>query len=54
MMLRMQAFHALTSDMGVDLGGGEIRVTEQHLYDSQVSPMIEQMGRKRVAQRVRR
>ena len=54
MVRRVQAFHTLASDMGVDLGGGEVRVTEQHLHDSQVSPMIEQMGRKRMAQRVRR
>lgn len=53
-MLGMQAFHALASDVGVDLGGREIRVTEQHLHDSQISPMIEQMGRKRMAQSVRR
>lgn len=54
MVLRMEAFHALTRDVGVDLGGGKIRVTEQHLHDSQVCPMIEEMGRKCVAQRVRR
>lgn len=54
MVRGMQAFHTLASNMGVDLGGGEIRVTEQHLHHSQVSPMIEQMGRKRMAQRVRR
>jgi hypothetical protein len=54
MVLRVQAFHALASDMGVDLGSGEIRVAEQHLHDSQVSPMIEKVGGKRMAQRVRR
>jgi len=41
MVLRMEAFHTLTRDVGVDLGGGKIRVPEQHLHDSQVRPMIE-------------
>ena len=54
MMLRVKAFHALASDVGVDLGGGKICVAEQHLHDSQVGPMIEEMGRKRMTKRVRR
>ena len=54
MMLRVKAFHALASDVGVDLGGGKICVTEQHLHDSQVGSMIEEMGRKRMTKRVRR
>jgi hypothetical protein len=39
--------------MGVDLGSGNIRVTEHLLDDPQVSSVIEQVGGKRMPQKVR-
>ncbi len=39
--------------MGVDLGGGEIRVTQQHLHNPQVCAVVEQMGGEGVTQGVR-
>src|SRR6185312_232649 len=54
MMLRMQLFHALARHVRVDLRGGEIAVSEQHLHHAQVGAMVEQVRRESVAQRVRR
>jgi len=41
-------------DVGIDLSRGEVLVTEQLLHDPQVGATIEQVGRERVPQRVRR
>ena len=38
----------------VNLGGGEVFVSEQLLYDPQVGSVLEQMGGKRVAESVGR
>lgn len=54
MMLGVQLLETLARDMGVDLSGGEITMAEQHLYDAQIGPMVQQMGRKGVPQGVRR
>jgi len=49
----MQFLKALLSHMGIYLGAGQIAVAKQHLHDTQVGPMIEQMGREGVAQGMR-
>jgi hypothetical protein len=36
--------------MGIDLGSGNIDVTEQFLHGAQVGPALEQVGSKGVAQ----
>ena len=44
---------AVTGEVGVDLRGGEISVSEELLNDPQVGTALEQVSRVRVAQRVR-
>ena len=44
----------LSGQMRVQLGRGDTRMSEQLLDDAQVGAALEQMGRERVAQRVRR
>ena len=46
------ATESLFAHMGVVLGGGEIRMAQQFLHRSEVSPTIEQMGGEGVTQRV--
>ena len=48
----MEFFHALAGDMGVDLGGGQVTVTQQQLNDPQICTVIQQVGCKSVTQRV--
>jgi hypothetical protein len=38
--------------MGVDGGGGDVGMAQQHLHRAQVGPVVEQMRGKGVAQRV--
>ena len=52
-MLRVQRFQALTRHMRVDRGGGNVSVAEQQLHGSQVSAVVQQVGRKSVPQGVR-
>lgn len=54
MVLLMQAFQALTGYMGIDLGCGEITMTQQHLHHSQICAMIQQVSSKGMPQGVRR
>ena len=49
-MLGNQVFQALIGNMGVDLGGVDVGMAEQHLHHAQVSAVIDQMGGKRMAQ----
>ena len=49
----MQVFQARLGDMGVDLSGRQVRMTQHELNGPQVCAMVEQVGRKRVPQRVR-
>ena len=49
-MLLMNRFKALSSDMGVDLGGRDISMPQKQLDYPQIRPMIEQMGGKSMAQ----
>jgi len=53
-MASMQLLQAFPGYMRIDLGGGDVGVAQQHLHHAQVGAMIEQMGGKGVAQRVRR
>src|SRR5688572_26387022 len=53
-MLGVQFLHALAGNMGIDLRGREVTMAEQHLYDSQICAMVEQMGREGMAQCMRR
>src|SRR5882672_7528396 len=54
MMLRMQFLHAFAGDVRVDLRGREVGMTEQHLHDSKVRTVIEQVRREGMTERVRR
>lgn len=49
----MQFLQAGSRDMGVDLGGREVAVAQEHLYHPQVGTMIKQMRGKRMAQGMR-
>lgn len=50
----MDFFEAGVLDMGVDLRGGNAGMAQHHLDRSQIRPMIQQMGRKRMPEHVRR
>ncbi len=52
MVLAVQRLEPLVGHVGVDLGGGEIRVAQQHLHYPQIGAMVEQMGGEGVAQGV--
>ena len=52
MMLLVQRFHPCTGDVGVDLCGGEVGMTQQKLDDAQVGAVIKQVGCKGMAQLV--
>jgi hypothetical protein len=41
MVLRVQIFHSFTRHMGVDLGGGQVAVAEQHLHHAQIGSVIQ-------------
>ena len=51
-MLLMQLLHALAGYVGVYLGCGEVAVTKQQLYHTQVGTMVEQVCGKGVTQRM--
>ena len=46
----MDLFEPLPGHMGVDLGGGQVAMAQQHLHHPQVRPVVEQMGGKGVTQ----
>ena len=52
-MLGHQLLQAFVGHMGVDLGGADVGVAEQHLYHAQVGAVVDQMGGKSMAQAVR-
>ena len=49
-MLFIEVSQPLVRNMRVNLGCRYITMSEQHLYNAQVSPMIQQMGGKGMAQ----
>src|SRR5690606_14147909 len=51
-VLGVQLLQAGTGDMGVDLGGGQVAMPQQHLPRPQVGAMVEQMGGEGMAQGV--
>ena len=53
MGLVVDCAQARDRDMGVELRGGQRRVTEQFLHDAQVRTALEQMGGRAVPQAVR-
>ncbi len=53
MVQRMQCLQSLARNMGVDGGGRNIRMPQEHLYGPQVSAMVEQMGGEGMAQGMR-
>ena len=50
----MQAAQAFSGHMGVDLGGADVGMAEHRLHRTQIRTMAQQMGRKGMAQCVRR
>ncbi len=52
MVLGVELLEPLPGDVGIDLGGGEVAVAEQHLHYPQVGAVIEQMGGEGVTQGV--
>ena len=48
----MQALQPLAGDVGVDGGGGDVGVAQQHLHGAQVGAVVEQVGGEGVAQGV--
>ncbi len=41
MMLCMQLFQTFSRNMGINLSSRNIRMTEQHLYNTQIRPVVE-------------
>ena len=48
----MQRLQAFTRDMGVDGGGGNIGMAQEHLNSPQIGTVVEQVRGKRMAQGV--
>ena len=51
-MLAMQTLQTFTRNVRVNGGGRNIGMAQEHLHRTQISPMVEQVRRKRMAQRV--
>ena len=54
MVLRVQRLEPLTRHVGVDGGGGNIRMPQQQLHHAQVRAMVQQVRGEGMAQRVGR
>ena len=52
MLALVQLLQAVFGDMSIDLGGGKVAVTQQHLHHPQIGAMIQQMCGKRMTQGV--
>lgn len=50
----MNFFQARAVDVRVDLGRGDIRVSQHQLHRAEIGAALDQMSGKRMAQRVRR
>ena len=50
----MRGAQVFRRNMGVNLGGGDVGVAEQHLQRAKVHPGVQKMRRERVAKRVGR
>ena len=50
MQLPVDVFESFVSDMGVNLGGCQIRMPEHQLDTAQIGTVCQKMGRKGVAQ----
>ncbi len=42
----MQCLHSMLRNMGINLRGGQVTMTQQQLHNPKVRAVIEQMGRK--------
>ena len=49
----VQLFHPVTGNMGVNLGGRQVRVAQQQLDHAEISAMIQEVGREGVTQCMR-
>lgn len=54
MVLLMQLTQAFSRNVRINLGSREIAVSQQHLYDTQIGAVVQQMGRKGMAHHMRR
>ena len=54
MVSRVNDLEPLAGDMGIDLGSGNVAVSEQHLDHAKIRSVIEQMSRECVSQRMGR
>ena len=50
MGLAVDVLQLLADDLGVDLGGGDVGVSQHFLNGAQVGPVLQQVGRKGVTQ----
>ena len=50
MVASMQLLQAMSGNVCIDLGGGEVAMAEQHLYNAQIRAMIEQVCSEGVTQ----
>ena len=48
----MKVFQAFFSHMSIDLCGGEIAMSEEHLHNTEIRTMIQQMRRKGMTENV--
>jgi hypothetical protein len=46
MMLLVNVLETFPGDMGINLGGGNIRMSQHRLYGTQIGAVIQQMGGK--------
>ena len=49
----MDFFEAFPVDMGVDLGGGDVGVSQEFLDDAEIGPAFKEVGGKGVAEGMR-
>lgn len=52
MVFAVQILEPCPGHVGVDLGGGQVAVAQQHLHNAQVGAVVEQVGGEGVAQGV--
>ena len=45
----MNGFEPIIGHVGVDLCGGDVRMSEEHLNRTEIRTMVQQMGRERMA-----
>ena len=43
-VLLMQRLEPLAGDMGIDLGGGQVGMPQQHLHNPKIGSVVQKMG----------